>query len=1007
MIRFPANSGTFARSFLGGNGDVEVTSERWRDLFDSGAQFDPDQDVFSEVSMSGGAGKQLSFGKSGGLRLSISGKGEHAIRLIWPQGPTSAEIKRNNLLPLPDGKFYANLSFDAMGYGEAAVNMPSGPVTVNVKAGAGGSVAYDRFKMYGETDTVRDVITDLVTTIALPQQVDKTEEIPAPGEVLVTRYEGYLNLSAGLSWGYRFSGSKSIDINELNLDFEYAIRLAASITVGYRLAGSFEIEARHGQFNASGEKKWARFIVRKRRQSRFQFAADFGFHGDFDLKGLPATADDFLGKLIGSNAEVVLKGLEQATTYTDIAQLEAAVTNRLSQALVDDLAMKWVDEALSNDNIVAVLARVEGAVKAYDALDDRVIHLYEDVLDNLPGLDRVNEALDVLASLQDSGGLQNLIARTADSAAEKQAWAIIQRFWGNRIHDVLLGNEAVREVSGFAARARDVLSGDAAQDLRDLIGALKRASKLDPLFKRLREFDTPAELRAQADQRLKGLVERVVGKAFDQIKDSDLGNQLKKLHEALTRIEDFKNNTYEKLLTYAAKQSFSAELAYSYSRLRTRDALLDVEINLEHADGPRLADEASHGNFAALLANYDSAVVKVHSGLLTHRLTKTAELRVNLFGWGYSSLTEIVSDTRHSIETHAGGLIHVYTTEAGVRQRRAAGREGSQEVVTTNFLFRAVSEKLQESQGSSAVSPETKKFLADTLRDMNVQYDLTVEDQKTKFAELRRYADFANFIGLLPDTDGYLEQLESEFPRGLGRVKVQYVVRYDYDAVSKVFDLEADALILRARMAMRQFVAAKYTGMRQRNWFRPLGFAYLQGSGYRTHMLPKFFNETFPVSAVLPEGPRNLRRMTREALRLLYRSEKKYLRRLKSLDETIGELNDGEAVPVADLEEAVREFVAAAPKVDRFRDNTFFAIFDDLIRHGSGGVRGGRSAMVLEITPPVADGDEEQTVTKYLMSGRKQPGSEDFDSDEFDGEVPTDEPPAGLASAAGAGPPAS
>ena len=153
MIRFPANSGTFTRSFLGGNGAVEVTSERWRDLFDSGAQFTPGQDVFSEVALSGGADKELSFGKNDGLRLSIGGgfEAEHAIRLIWPQGPTSAEIKRNNLLPLPDGKFYANLSFDAMGYGEAAVNMPSGPVTVNVKAGAGGSVAYDRFKMYGET----------------------------------------------------------------------------------------------------------------------------------------------------------------------------------------------------------------------------------------------------------------------------------------------------------------------------------------------------------------------------------------------------------------------------------------------------------------------------------------------------------------------------------------------------------------------------------------------------------------------------------------------------------------------------------------------------------------------------------------------------------------------------------------------------------------------------------------------------------------------------------------
>lgn len=204
---------------------------------------------------------------------------------------------------------------------------------------------------------------------------------------------------------------------------------------------------------------------------------------------------------------------------------------------------------------------------------------------------------------------------------------------------------------------------------------------------------------------------------------------------------------------------------------------------------------------------------------------------------------------------------------------------------------------------------------------------------------------------------------------------------------------------------MRQFVFAKYSGMRQRNWLRPLGFAYLQGSGFKDHMLPKFFNETFPVSAVLPEGTRNLVRLAREGLRLLYTSERTYLNRLKSLDEAIGDLEAGETLEVDDLEKTVRKFVEAAPKVDRFRDNTFFAIFDYLIRHGSGGARGGRSAMVLEITPPVADGDEEQTVTKYLMSGRKQPGSEEFDSDEFDGEVLTDEPPVALASAAGAGTP--
>ena len=173
------------------------------------------------------------------------------------------------------------------------------------------------------------------------------------------------------------------------------------------------------------------------------------------------------------------------------------------------------------------------------------------------------------------------------------------------------------------------------------------------------------------------------------------------------------------------------ELADKYSRFDTKKALLDVEISLEHPDGSTLANLASHGQFAELLERYDTDVVRVRSGLLTHNLQKTAQLRINLFGWGYTTLVEIVSDTEHAIESQERGLLHVYTTTAAVRQRKQRGLESSLETTTSNFLFRAIVEKLQESRDPSVVDPKTKKFLADTLRDLSVSYDLTIDDPET------------------------------------------------------------------------------------------------------------------------------------------------------------------------------------------------------------------------------------------------------------------------------------
>ena len=378
-----------------------------------------------------------------------------------------------------------------------------------------------------------------------------------------------------------------------------------------------------------------------------------------------------------------------------------------------------------------------------------------------------------------------------------------------------------------------------------------------------------------------------------------------------------------------------------------------------------MAGLASHGQFKELLHSYDSDVIRVHEGILTHKLKKTAHLKVNLFGWGYSRLIDIVSETKHLIQSHAGGLLHIYNTGAAAKQMTKVGWHGNIEVTASTFLLKAICQQLQLGQEA-----RNGKFLAETLKDISVQYDLTVEDPKTKFNELRMYLNLAQYVGLVPDSNDYCYQLEQEFPKGLGQVNISYVVRYDYKEVMTAFLFSETELAAEIREIMRNYIAAKYTGMTRTDWLRPVGYAYLQKSGFQSYALPHFLNESIQVVAKLPEGKRKLRRENKQFLRLLYRSEAKYVKRLLALDKLIDEFKDEDdvSVHVEDLEQAARDFVEMAPKIDRFRDNAFFLVFDGLIRRRSGGKQGGRSAMVLEITPS----GSKETVTKYLMAGHSK-----------------------------------
>ncbi|MDQ3130706.1 MAG: hypothetical protein M3Q99_08090 [Acidobacteriota bacterium] len=959
-MQIPINANTFKKSFLDGDGNFEISTDQdgWKSLYEAGKPFSKDVDSLAEIKFSIGTSKDLKFGESDKLALKVGFNSEAAglIDLIWAADESDL-IKKYQLESfLTADKLYMALVFNAKADGKVKGKFPTGPLTANFGIGAGGYVGYTRLVPYQKTKTVKEIMTDLFAETRLPQKINKKDEIPKEGEVVILSYGGYLNLSAGVHWGYSLTGTRSFDVKDLHLAANYNLKLVAEAKIGYRLAGDFSIEVRRGN-----TADWARFVVRKKRRSEFNFAADVGFTGKFELDGLPESADDFLAALFGTKAKTFLDYFAKAEKFSSLEELEKAV-GKIAKQYLQKLSDNLIGKALSNGTLQEFLAAVKKVTDFYKTIDERVINLYEDFLGKIPQL---NKILDDILKLQKFENLSKL--------TDAKTWEIIKKLSGEKFYNLLLEQDEFEKFLKFIQTAKDFVNDGVNEEIRNFIADLKEEFPLDGLFKELEKFNTPAKLKTLADEKLQGLVEKLLGKAFDEL--GNFKDASEQINAALKQITKFKEKWYEKI-TASTKQSFNFNLNYAYSQANESDALIDVEINLSNAAGQSLADSAAVGDFAEILRQYDSSIVRINPNtVLTQKLTKSAHLQVNVLGWGYERLVELLQKVEHAIETEAGGLIHVFTIETQLEQlSKKTKRKKLLEEVQSNFLLRAVGATFQPSgDGNAPFDEATNKYVIATLKNMAVKYELLYRDTETKPEELRLYLDLAELLGLIPSRERMVRELQSQFPDGLGEVSVEYIVRYDDQTVRNAFTLSGDELKNWARRTIRQLIAAKYTGMREIDWLARVGFAYSSqnladiyyNEGF-TAVLAKAKAVSLPAwftgGVQLPALP--LTEANRQLIVTLYNIERSYVERLNKLDILIDKcLKEGVPVPVDDLAKASRDFVGMADDLEDFgRENSFFIAFDKLTQAGSNGKWRRESAMVLTVKP-----NEKETVVKYLM----------------------------------------
>lgn len=964
MLPIPIKKETFEKSFLDGAGNLQLGTDQdaWSALWDSDGKFTRDVDKLADLSVDVGTGERaLTLGQEQNVQMTVSAGAQAAgqIELVWPDEKDGNDlITTYGLAPfLTDDKLYMALVFNGSAQAGANANVPSGALSASLWAGAGGNAGYTRLKPYPQSQGARAILTDLFSGTRLPQRIDEVDEIPAAGEVVSLTHGGYLYLGASLNWGYTMNGAKSFEAGDLDLVFSYFVKMAASMSVNYKLAGQHTIQAWRGH-----DPSWVRFIVTKSRDSELGFAADFGLDAKVDLDGLPANVDDFLGALLGTDVRSALGYLEEAGKYDTLEKIEGALDS-LATGFLQDLSDKWFEKALDDETVQEFFKTAQDVVNTYNSLDQKLIDIYERYIDDIPGLtDTIND----LAQLTTREGLLAWVeGEVPADVKNNRAWEFVKDEWGDDFTDLLFDNDEFQKLSKLVGDAQAFLNGGVQEKISGFVSEVKGKLGIDGFMQKIETYSDPQALKAEADAKVQGFVSRVIGKSFDKIEDSELADVLAKLKAFRDKVQEIKEKWYGKL-QQAAHQSVSLQVGYNYTRTKKSESLLDVEINLADGRGKELARAASKGDFAGALVAYDPTLVRVNPGSrLTQKLQKASQVQVNLFGHHFSRAVNIVQNLDQYVETEeGGGLVHVYSLDTAAEVVKQSDKESQK----SSFLLQSVGASVQP-EGADAPVDKQGRFLVQTLRNMAVKYEMNQEDQETTFDEMKCYLGLAEELRLVRSAADVNDQLRREFPNGLGKVKVDYVVRYNDDDVRSVFAAANTQQLDEARSAARHVIAKTFLSLGPHDNRFAIGAGYL--SGAKEHFLGDG-TVTVNVPSKYTGGPARsfgVKKAEKAIVRMLFNVEDSYVKRFKQLDGLVDRMRDGgKPVPIDELKKASLDFVVMNAKLEKRTPgngsaNVFFVIFDRLVR--ASGRPKSQSAMIVTITPPGAA--EEEKVTKYFI----------------------------------------
>ncbi|HZU32464.1 MAG TPA: hypothetical protein VFB79_15210 [Candidatus Angelobacter sp.] len=744
---------------------------------------DPASSTLMNASFNASGSPDFKFGANNDLKLSVSGGTTATLKSYFTADKDLSAHGLDKFFDANPHKFILALDIAAKADADAAVSYTYASLSAGgeLKAGADGEFWFSR--AYDNNQLLGSVLTDLVTNLRPPSSVAGPLH---PGEVIYLEYGGYLNFGLTVSAGYQMQGSHSLDIAHLLLSESYSLSLLGKLGMTAAIAGNFSIQLRSGDTDPN----WIHVSVQKKHSNQLGFAADVTVGLKTQSNGLPGSAQEFLGALVGVNAKNWVNFAQQIISSKSPADLKSALDS-LSQSFITEWVGKGIDQ-LSDTEFAKLLADAHTIVTDAQNLDTTAINLFdkyfsqgEPALVNALTQLRHLTSLDQLATLYTNSNLTKYIEEL--TGGDPLSWILGKANLKDPAGDSL--TQPILDI--FNGRVEDALSllqDDAHSLIKKYIALAKSKFSMDTFLNKLSGITTIDGLKQKADDELNGFVQRIIGRAIDSVKPTDLNKVL----AALQNLSNLENKLYA-ALQETLNQTASLALHAEYTRASENDVLLEIEVN--PATAGNVLHQVSRGDFTGVMEAPLTASYRIMGGTLLSQLTRTSKVTFNIAGWhtnfNYSSVESVVlSQQQQQIVPGDNGTITVFTT---IDLKSTEDIQKNTQQLHASFLLRLIGETQGSIQTPPAFDSKSRKYLMDTVTSMSASYQLTLENTKASKQRLADFLGFAKQFDLVNATvDAVVPFMESETSGGkvdYGDVAADYQVQFTDQAIVKIFSV--------------------------------------------------------------------------------------------------------------------------------------------------------------------------------------------------------------------------
>ncbi|TNF82416.1 MAG: hypothetical protein EP299_01545, partial [Acidobacteria bacterium] len=537
-------------------------------------------------------GGRLKFAGSGGAGFDLEA-GEIDL------GPASPRSVREKLAPLgsfapPEGKQWGVLDLHA-GVNVSGSGSTASSVAVSVTGKAALGFRYRTVRAVPAADNLATALPRVLETVRLPFSFDL--ESFRPNQWHEMSFDASLSVSAALAAGKTLTlDSRSGPLEDLlpedSPEVAAQINLLAKASLGLELVDNLRVGAGRLPADKNG---WVRCRLERSKQNTIAFGTSFALDLWYNKEILERVLDSALGR--AGYSEIQPKLLEIAEQIDPDDLTLEGLRSRLSTELFE-LAKETLPIEEATGKIAArasgLLALVQKVQTVYAELDGEYQGLVDHLLASAGlGPDKpLRQALEELQGLEDLTP-EELIDRFSEGKLGRLE-PLIDLLARRTVNELLLdGGLALRdEVQRLAQGAKKTLALIEEVDGSELIDVLEKVTgsgRARRVVELLESAPTDAEsfqafLESKVDPRLRGLIDRLLGRVGDKLPKKTLERRLARLREWAQKVDEALTDAAtidQRLRTEIEKihDRVGFVVAFTIDRTTRRATVLDVELD--------------------------------------------------------------------------------------------------------------------------------------------------------------------------------------------------------------------------------------------------------------------------------------------------------------------------------------------------------------------------------------------------------------------------------------------